>query len=112
MEGAAGGEKRIAHKIALREDDMLGGIANVAEKAMPPIIERGAETGAARKQFEFVSERIESKIIPPHHDRLRVRFVGGTNLSAIASAGAMNVIVEAPNQIIHDGLHVELSKTA
>lgn len=46
-----------------------------------------------------------------HGDRFRVGVVRGKDLSAVASASAIVVVVEAPHQSVHDRPHVELPET-
>src|SRR5262245_17675061 len=78
---------------------------------MAPIVEAAPKTGAARKHLELFGDRIEAKIVSRHEERFRLGMIGRTNLSAIAAARSVDVIVQAPDQGVHDGLHVELSET-
>src|SRR5262245_5471933 len=110
VERTARGQVRIAREITLRKDDVLRGIANVTEEAMAPIVECAAEMRAAGEQLEVLRHGVESKIVARHHQRLPLGFCGGTNLSAVLAARAVNVIVEAPHQIVHHGLDVKLSE--
>ena len=70
VQGRASGEERVAREVMLWEDDVLGGIADIAEEAMAPIIEGAAETCAAGEQFEFFANWIEAEIIPYEASRL------------------------------------------
>src|SRR5437667_4049572 len=98
VERTASEEVGIARKVTLRQDNVLRGIADVTEEAMAPIVERAAEARAAREQLELVRHGVEAEIISCHHKGLRVGIVARANLPAVAAAGAMDVVVEAPHK--------------
>jgi hypothetical protein len=110
VERTARGQVRIPRQVTLRQDDVLRGIADVTEEPMAPIVERAAETRAAGEQLELLRHRVEAEIISGHHEGLRLRSFTGANLPAVAAAGAVDVVVEAPHQIVHHGLHIEFSE--
>src|SRR2546422_10075492 len=110
VERTASGEVGIARKVTLRQDDVLRGIADVTEEAMAPIVECAAEARAAREQLELLRHRVEAEIVSRHHERLRLGPFTGTNLSTVAATGAVDVVVEAPQEVVHHRLHVELAE--
>src|SRR5690349_6257113 len=112
MERAARGEIWIPREITLRQEDVLGGIADVAHESMTPIIERAPKACAAREQFESLRYGIETEVISAQDDRRRLRRFAGPNLSPVAATGAVDVVVEPPHQIVHHRLHVELAEAA
>src|SRR5216117_3273146 len=75
---------------------------------MAPIVERAAEARAAGEQLELLRHGVESEIISCHHEWLCLGPFTGTNLSTVAAAGAVNVVVESPHEVVHHRLHVEL----
>jgi hypothetical protein len=81
---------------------VLRGIADVAKEAMAPIVERPAETrapGEAIRVFQLTGSKRKSFRDITSGFGVRV-LSAGTNLSAVAAARAVNVIVDAPNQTV------------
>src|SRR5262245_27625388 len=89
---------------------MLRRIANVTKEAMAPIVERAAEVRATGEQLEPLRHRIEAKIIARHHVWLRFGLIAGTDLSPILATSPVILVVKAPRQVVHGGLHVKLAE--
>ena len=104
-------QEPIASQIPPREHHVLHRIADVANEAVAPIVERIAESGATREQLERFVARIETKVLPRERQRLGVELVRATNRAAIARAGGVNAMIQPPFQVVHHRLHVELAKS-
>src|SRR4051812_41996542 len=89
---------------------MLRRIANIAEEPVAPIIERTTEAGAAGKQLHLASAGIKPEITSRHNERCCVGLIAGLNSGAVAAAGTINLVIEAPDEIVHHGLHVVLAE--
>src|SRR5438105_4688020 len=90
---------------------MLSRVVDGADEAIAPVIKRVAESRAAGDQFELRLARIEAEVAPREHDR-GGRPAGRSDLPAIAGTGAVDLVVESPDQIVDNGLDVELAEAA
>ena len=95
----------------MRQQNVLDRIADIADEAMPPIIECIAETGTSRKKFKTGVKRIETEIVSGHRDRSELRIDRRRNGAAIRTTRSVDLVVHSPDQIVHDGLNIELAKT-
>src|SRR5205823_14858746 len=55
-------------------------------------------------------QAIEPTLIPCDHEWLRNELVGRATQPAVAAAHAVDLVVQSPHEIVHHGLHVELSE--
>src|SRR6185503_18278149 len=95
-------------EVAEREHDVLRGIAEIADEAVAPVVERAAETRAAGLEFERVRDGIEGEIVAGEGNGFRVRLIDAVERTAVGAAGDVEAVVEAPDGIVEDGLDVEL----
>ena len=104
-------QERVALEVAGGQDDVLGRVADVAEEAVAPVVEGVAEPGAAGDRLEAARRRVEAEVAAAG------RPIGGASgrsrgpdLAAVARRRAVDRVVEAPVQVVHHRLDVELAE--
>src|SRR5690606_23188130 len=81
VQAAAGDEGGIAVEVMRRQDDVLGGVADVAEETVAPVVKGSPEAGAPGLESEAEITRIDPEIGPGHGD---VGGVAGTVVLVVA----------------------------
>src|SRR5436305_14061024 len=97
---------RIALQIMQRQDDVLHRIANVAQKAIAPVVQARAESLAATDGFNLFGDGIKAKIAASKLNDGIVGAFGVADGAAVAGSGAVDFIIEPPAQAVHDRLDV------
>ena len=104
------GQDRVAREVAGGEDDVLGRVADVAEEAVPPVVERVAEPRPARDRLEPSRDGIEAEVPAQDGDRPRRGPIRRADLAAVARRRAVDRVVEPPGEVVHHRLDVELAE--
>src|SRR5438552_1410112 len=74
------------------------------QKAAVPIVERVAKLGSAGDRLQAAAGRIEAEVAAAVGNGHDVRLIGGADVAAIARRDAVNVVVHAPLQSVHERL--------
>ncbi len=89
---------------------MLGRVADVAEEAVAPLVERVAEPGPARDRLEGQAGRVEAEVAAEDVDPRGPLGGGRAHLAAVARPGAVDPVVGSPLEVVHHGLDVVLAE--
>src|SRR4051794_2671783 len=89
---------------------MLRRVADVAQEPVAPVVEGVAEPGPTRDRFEPTRPRVESKVTAKEVDHRRPCLLDGHDLAAVARACAVDPVVQAPLEVVHDGLDIVLAE--
>ena len=119
VEGAGDDEVGIACEVAVGKDDVLAGVADVAEEAVAPVVEGVAEACAAAFEADVSGGGIEAEVVALDGERFEIgghghdglAAGGALDFAAVAAAGDIDAVVEAPDGVVHHGLHIELFET-
>ena len=115
VEGAGDDEVGITREVAIGQDDVLAGIADVAEEAVAPVVEGVAEACATAFEADVASAGVEGEVVSldgewfevfgKRHDGFAAG--GALDFAAVRASGDVDAVVEAPDGVVHDGLDVE-----
>src|SRR6516165_7171680 len=93
-----------------RQQSVDDRVANVADKMVAPVIEALTVARAAWERLEDWPARIEAEVVGAKRHVSSLWFLQGTNRAAVGPAGDVDAVVEAPLQVVDNGLDIELPK--
>ena len=90
---------------------MLRRVADVAEEAVAPVVERVAEPRSPRDRLELLGARVEAEVAAEDIDaRHRPRGPAWRIFAPVTRPGAIDPVVEAPLEVVHHRLDVVLAE--